>query len=69
MIDFWRNEITVTSSYGAAPVDLAEALSLIEKKRVNMKDLITHKLPLQKIQEGFDIVAKAKDSIKVVIEP
>jgi len=69
VIDFWRNEITVTSSYGAAPVDLAEALSLIEKKRVNMKDLITHKLPLQKIQEGFDIVAKAKDSIKVVIEP
>ena len=27
--DFWRNELTVTSSYGAAPADLEAALDLI----------------------------------------
>jgi len=67
--DFWRNELTVTSSYGAAPVDLAEALALIADKRINVKDTITHKLPLRNIQEAFKIVVEAKESLKVVLEP
>lgn len=68
-VEFWRNEITMTSSYGAAPVDLEEALTLIENKKMDVKSMITHKFPLREIQKGFDIAASAKDSIKVVIEP
>lgn len=67
--DLWRNEITVTSSYGAAPVDLAEALDLIADETINVKDMITHKLPLEEAQKGFDIVSEAKDSLKVILEP
>jgi L-iditol 2-dehydrogenase len=67
--DFWRNEITLTSSYGAAPVDLKEALGLIADKKINVKDTITHKLPLEKIQEGFNIVVEARESLKVVLVP
>ncbi len=67
--DFWRNELTVTSSYGAAPVDLEEALELIADKKINVKDTITQRLPLQKIQEAFKIVVEAKESLKVVLEP
>jgi len=69
MVDVWRNELTITSSYGAAPVDLKEALDLIEKKTVNVRDMITHILPLEEIQEGFRIVSEAKESLKVVLEP
>ncbi|MBN1870430.1 MAG: alcohol dehydrogenase catalytic domain-containing protein [Candidatus Omnitrophica bacterium] len=67
--DFWRNELTVTSSYGAAPADLKEALRLIADQKVNVKDTITHKLPLSKIQEGFNVVVEAKESLKVVLVP
>ena len=67
--DFWRNELTVTSSYGAAPADLAAALDLIAAKKINVKDTITHILPLTQIQAGFKIVAEAKESLKVVLEP
>ena len=66
-VDFWRNEITITSSYGAAPDDLKEALELIRNKKINVKGMITHKLPLEKIQEGFKIVVDAKKSLKVVL--
>ncbi len=69
IVDFWRNEITVTSSYGAAPIDLEESLELIKNKKINVKDMITHRLPLEKIQEGFRIVSEAKESLKVVVEP
>jgi len=68
-VDVWRNEITVTSSYGAAPEDLEEAIKLIEAGKVNMKGLITHQLPLEQIQEGFRLVAEAKQSLKVVLLP
>ncbi|MFZ5449081.1 MAG: alcohol dehydrogenase catalytic domain-containing protein [Thermodesulfobacteriota bacterium] len=67
--DFWRNELTVTSSYGAAPADLEAALKLIADRTINVKDTITHILPLTQIQEGFKIVATAKESLKVVLEP
>lgn len=65
--DFWRNEITVTSSYGAAPNDLEEALRLISEGKIDVKSMITHKLPLNEIQKGFKIVTEAKESLKVVI--
>ncbi|PIU52874.1 MAG: alcohol dehydrogenase [Deltaproteobacteria bacterium CG07_land_8_20_14_0_80_60_11] len=67
--DFWRNELTVTSSYGAAPADLAAALALIANQTINVKDTITQTLPLSQIQAAFKIVAKAKESLKVVLEP
>jgi len=67
--DFWRNELTVTSSYGAAPADLAEALELIANKTINIKDTITQTLPLTQIQAAFKIVISAKESLKVVLEP
>ncbi len=68
-LDMWRNEITITSSYGAAGDDLAQALELISSGKLNIKQLITHRLPLQKIQEGFSLVAAAKESLKVILEP
>ena len=69
MNEFWRNEITVMTSYGAAPDDLKEALELISKRKVNVHDMITHKLSLAETGKGFQIVAEAKESIKVIIEP
>jgi len=65
-MDFWRNEVTITSSYGAAPCDLEEALELIKNKKVDIKTIITHKLPLDEIQKGFKIASEAKESLKVV---
>ncbi|MBI2135179.1 alcohol dehydrogenase catalytic domain-containing protein [Candidatus Woesearchaeota archaeon] len=68
-LDFWRNEITITSSYGAAPNDLEESLKLIQAKKMNIKGLITHKLDLGDIGKGFKLVAEPKDSLKVIINP
>lgn len=66
---FWRNEITLMSSYAGSPKDHAEALKLISSKKINVRDMITHRLRLQETGKGFKLVAEAKDSIKVIIEP
>jgi L-iditol 2-dehydrogenase len=68
-VEVWRNEITVTSSYGAAPEDLKDAIKLIDSGKIDVKGLITHKLPLDQTQEGFRLVAGAKQTLKVVLLP
>ena len=67
--DFWRNELSVVSSYGAAPVDLEEALLLIKDGKINVKDMITDRIGLEDIQKGFKIAGEARDSLKVVVVP
>jgi len=66
---FWRNEITMKTSYGAAPCDLEESLEILAQKKVNVTDMITHRLSLQQTAEGFRLVADARESLKVIIEP
>lgn len=65
----WWKGVTMTSSYAAAPYDLALAIELIRAGRVNVKDMVTHRLPLAETARGFQMVAEARDSIKVIIEP
>lgn len=66
---YWRNEITIMTSYGAAPEDLDEAYNWILSKRINVTDLITHRFPFSKAQEAFQVVCEAGESIKVILEP
>jgi L-iditol 2-dehydrogenase len=66
---FWRNEITLTSSYGGSPADYAAALELIGADKIRVRDMITHRLVLAETGLGFQLVAQAQDSLKVIIEP
>lgn len=67
--DFWRNEITLRTSYGAAPEDLEESLKLLTLRKINVKEMITHRLRLEDAGEGFKLVATAGESLKVILEP
>jgi len=66
---FWRNEITLTSSYGGSPADYAAALELIRAGKIRVREMITHRLGLAETGLGFQLVAQAQDSLKVIIEP
>jgi len=66
---FWRNEVTLTTTYAGSPADHVEALELIRARRVRVKEMITHRLGLAEAGLGFQLVAGAQDSIKVIIHP
>jgi L-iditol 2-dehydrogenase len=66
---FWRNEITIRTSYGAAPNDIEDALRVLATGELNVKDMITHRLPLREVQEGFRLMAEAGNSLKVILVP
>jgi L-iditol 2-dehydrogenase len=67
--DFWMKEITILTSYYCGPPDIIEAMGLIETGTVTVDDLITHRLPLDEIVEGFRLVSDGRESVKVIIKP
>jgi L-iditol 2-dehydrogenase len=69
MTEFWRNEITLKTSYGAAPRDLEESLRVLAQKKLNVVDMITHMFSIQQAAEGFRLMAEAGKSLKIIIEP
>ena len=66
---FWRTEITLTSSYAGSPKEYQEALDLIATGKLNLGQMITHRLNLDQAGLGFKLVAEAKESIKVILYP
>jgi L-iditol 2-dehydrogenase len=65
----WRREITLTSTYAANHMEHMAAMRFILSGGVNVKEMITHRLPLARTQEGFRLVHEAGESVKVIIKP
>ncbi len=66
---FWRDDITIKTCYGAAPVDNLQALELIRSGAVTVTDMVTHRFGIDMIGEAFMTGAKPDGCMKVIIEP
>jgi len=66
---YWRDDITFKTSYGAAPPDNRQAMELLRAGNVRVDDLVTHRLSIDDIGEGFSIAARGAESLKVIIKP
>ncbi len=69
LFDIWNKLVTITTTYAAVREDNMEAIELIKARKINVKDMITHVLPLDEIKKGFELVVKGGKVIKVVITP
>jgi L-iditol 2-dehydrogenase len=67
--DLWKRGISIVHSYAGPPADMRAALDLIAAKRIDVANMVTHRLPLEETQKGFDLMQKATDALKVIIEP
>lgn len=61
-------ELTVVGANGSSPAHNKRALALIAGGQVPVLDLITHRLPLDRVLDAITIVADGA-GIKVTIEP
>lgn len=69
LADVWRDQITIVSTYAGPPVDTLQAIELLRARRIEVEDMITHRLPLAETARGFGLVSEGKESIKVIIRP
>lgn len=69
LYDLWHDGITLTNTYAGGLDDIAAAIELIRGRSINVDDMITHRLGLAQTGRGFQLVARAEDSLKVIVEP
>jgi L-iditol 2-dehydrogenase len=69
LFDYWRDEISVITSYAAGGDDLKESLELIRDHKVRVAEMVTHRLPLAQAGLGFQLTASGQGSIKVILDP
>ncbi len=67
--DFWTRETKIMTSYYCGPDDIEAAIELVATQTIQVDDLITRRLPLQDVANGFQMVMAGKDSLKVIITP
>lgn len=60
-------ELIVTGSADSTPEDMHYALGYIESGQVEVESLISHILPLERLQEGFELVLN-REGLKVMAE-
>ena len=62
------DEKEILGSYSAAADIQEEGAGLVLKKKLPVMDLVTHRFPLARIQEGLDLAAKpTAESLKILI--
>jgi L-iditol 2-dehydrogenase len=66
---FWRDDITIKTCYGSAPIDNMQALDLIRQGTVTVTDMVTHRFGIDRIGEAFMTGARPDGCVKVIVEP
>ena len=69
VLDLWKRGVTITHSYAGPPADMLVALDLIAARRLDVRSMITHRLPLDEIAAGYRLMLEAGESLKILVEP
>ena len=66
---FFKDEISIIGTYSVTPYEFPEALDLLEKRKLNTEEMITHVYPLKKLSEAIDISTNPEQPVlKVIIK-
>jgi len=61
------DEIDIVGSYSLTPENFRRSLALLKSGRVDVKRMITHRLPLERGVEGFEMAIEGVGLKKVII--
>jgi L-iditol 2-dehydrogenase len=64
----YHRELTVTATYSASPATLARAFWLLAAGKVDVEGLVSHRLPLERLAEGVDLMRR-RQALKVYVTP
>ena len=64
----YHRELTIGATYSSSPAELAEAFELLARGRVRIDGLISHRLPLERLGEGVELMRR-HEAVKVYVTP
>jgi len=65
----YHSEVSLIGSYSSTPQEQRTALELMKTGRLKVKELITHRFPLEKLSEAVALARGARESLKIMIIP
>lgn len=65
--ELFFKEISIIPSYSTSHVETREALNLLSSKRIDASKIITHRFSLDEVGKAFELAAKIKECLKVLI--
>ena len=64
----YHHELTITTTYSSSPATLARAFWLLAAGKVEVAGLISHRLPLDRLAEGVELMRR-REALKVYVTP
>ena len=64
----YHRELTITTTYSSSPATLARAFWLLAAGKVEVERLISHRLPLERLAEGVELMRR-REALKVYVTP
>ncbi|HKI37498.1 MAG TPA: alcohol dehydrogenase catalytic domain-containing protein [Gemmataceae bacterium] len=65
--DLYFREVSVVPSYSCGPDDTRQAYELLRGGRVRVEQLVTHRFPLERVQEAYDTARRGGAALKVLV--
>jgi L-iditol 2-dehydrogenase len=62
-------DVTVIGAFHTTPTHFKKALNLIASGTINVKPLITQRMPLTRIRDAFEMLTTSKKDVKIAITP
>lgn len=67
---FVTREVSVHGTYTSTIEDLRQVVTLVRDERLDVSSMVSHRLPLDRATEAFDLLARRPDGlIRAVVEP
>ena len=68
MNQFHSKEISLLTSYSASNRDVGDAFRLVEKKIINIEQLITHEFSIKQINDAINFAKNGTEKMKVIVK-
>lgn len=67
--DIYKRELTLTSAF-TNPFTFSRAIALLNNKKIDVKSIISHQIPLSEIQKAYDMLFRREPGVnKIIIKP
>jgi L-iditol 2-dehydrogenase len=65
--EIYLRGVRVIPTYATTERDLADVHALLTSGRLTVRDLVTHRVPLERIDEAFDLARRPDEALKVLV--
>ncbi|MCI4368894.1 MAG: alcohol dehydrogenase catalytic domain-containing protein [Thermoplasmata archaeon] len=65
--ELYLRGVRVMPTYATTERDLADVLSLLGSRRLLVDDLVSHRIPLERLGEAFEVAGRPQEALKVVV--